>query len=265
MAEPTKSENKKTTPKGGRRGGTIFPKINLQKSLEYAKKLVGKTHVAAQPADEILPGVFGNSGPEGQVRASALKQFGLMQGDAKAYEATPLAKDIDKALDDERPALLRQAVLSSKAFNKIFDTYHGDTVSKAQIAKRAKELGVHPSSADECAQLFIDSAFASGLGAPSGENVWLINATAVAGAPAENTQDTEEPEENVEEAAQEHEAGEAEVRSQDPSNGARQARGQSGAIPSADVRVTLTVDSSSDPDKLEKQLKLLKQYGLLRS
>jgi hypothetical protein len=37
-----------------------------------------------------------------------------------------------------------------------------------------------------------------------------------------------------------------------------------GDLPRADVRVNLAVDSSSDPDKLEKQLKLVKQYGLLR-
>jgi hypothetical protein len=109
MAEAAKPTGKKP-PKGGRKGGTIFPKINLQKALEYSKKLVAKTHVAPQPEDEILSGVFGNSGPEGKVRASALKQFGLMQGDAKAYEASRLAKDIDAALPNERSALLQSAV-----------------------------------------------------------------------------------------------------------------------------------------------------------
>ncbi|MFZ0797633.1 MAG: hypothetical protein WCA13_02660 [Terriglobales bacterium] len=270
MAEPTKPEKKKT-PKGGRKGGTLFPKINLQKALEYGKKLVAKTHVASQPEDEILPGVFGNSGPEGKVRASALKQFGLMQGDAKAYEASQLAKDIDAALPDERSALLQRAVLASKLFNRIFDTFHGDTVSRAQIAKRAKELEVHPTSADECAQLFFDSAITAGLGTPSGENVQLINVSAVAAtttaapAPAANGQDDEEFEGQVEEPEREHKAEESEIKSPDANKGGGQPRDQSSAVPSADVRVNLTVDSSSDPDKLEKQLKLLKQFGLLRS
>ena len=76
-----------------------------------------------------------------------------MQGDAKAYEASQLAKDIDRALPGERPALLQRAVRTSKVFDKIFDTFHGDTVSKAQIAKRVRELEVHPDSADECSQL----------------------------------------------------------------------------------------------------------------
>ena len=107
MAEAAKTEKKKTTPKGGRRGGTLFPKINLQKALEYSKKLVAKTHVSAQPADEILPGVFGTSGPDGQVRASALKQFGLMQGDAKAYEATQLAISTKRLMTSVRRCLDR--------------------------------------------------------------------------------------------------------------------------------------------------------------
>jgi hypothetical protein len=146
-------------------------------------------------------------------------------------------------------------------------------VSKAQVAKRAKELEVHPTSADECAQLFFDSAITAGLGTPSGENVQLINTSAVAVAatptaapvPAANGQDAEELEEHVEETEQEHKAEEPEIKSPDANNGGGQPRGQGGSVPNADVRVNLTVDSSSDPDKLEKQLKLLKHYGLLRT
>ncbi len=67
-------------------------------------------------------------------------------------------------------------LLTSKVFGKIFDTFHGDTVSKAKITKRAKELNVHPESADECAQLFIDSALAAGIGTMSGDLISLINA-----------------------------------------------------------------------------------------
>lgn len=251
-----------------RRGGTLFPKINLQKALEYGKKLVAKTHVAPQPADEILPGVFGSSGPEGRVRASALKQYGLMRGDAKAYEASKLAKDIDAALTEERPALLQLAVKASKAFDKIFDTFHGDTVSKAQVAKRARELGVHPASADECAQIFIDSAITSGLGAASGENLVLVNAGAstmsAAAAPVVDHSEGGKREEHAEETEKEKQLAEEEARREEATRDDIPPRPRTNGTPSADVRVNLTVDSSSDPDKLEKQLKLLKQFGLLR-
>lgn len=252
MAEAAKPATKKP-PKGGRKGGTIFPKLNLQKALEYGKKLVAKTHIGAQPEDEILPGVFGNSGPEGRVRASALKQFGLMQGDAKAYQATKLAKDIDAALPDGRPALLQRALLASKLFDKIFDTFHGDTVSKAQIAKRAKELDVHPESADECAQLFIDSAIIAGLGTMSGDSIVLVNSGTVVAPAADPGEgdDVEEPE-----GAEPGAAAAA----------AKKGTGNAGLPPSRNkpgLAVSLNVDSSSDPDKLEKQLKLLREYGVI--
>jgi hypothetical protein len=262
MAESKPATRK--PPKGGSKGGTRFPRLDISEALTYSKKLVSKTHNAPQPEDEILPGVFGTSGPNGQVRASALKQFGLMQGDAKAYEASQLAKDIDRALPGERPALLQRAVRTSKVFDKIFDTFHGDTVSKAQIAKRVRELEVHPDSADECSQLFIDSAVSAGLGTLNGENISLINASAAPSAEAAAKKGEEELEDQAEK---------LDVPPAEPTNssnaiakdesGAQEQNQSSGSNKGA-VTVNLAVDSSSDPDKLEKQLKLLKQYGLLR-
>lgn len=248
MVEAAKATARKP-PKGGRKGGTIYPHISLQKALDYGKKLVSKTHIGSQPEDEILPGVFGNSGPDGKVRASALKQFGLMQGDATAYEATQLAKDIEAALPEGRPALLQRAVLSSKIFNKIFDTFHGDTISKAQISKRAKELDVHPESADECAELFVDSAITSELGTMSGESLVLLNAGTVASPAPESTESAESKQEEHTEVT----------------------AAKTGASAKADVAhankpsltVSINVDSSSDPEKLEKQLKLLRDYGVI--
>jgi hypothetical protein len=246
----------KTPPRGGRKGGTIYPHLNLQKALEYAKKLVSKTHTGPQPEDDILPGVFGNSGPDGKVRASALKQFGLMEGNAKAYLATKLAKDIEAALPDGRAGLLRQAFLNSKVFDKVFDTYHGDTVSKAQIAKRAKELEVHPDSADECAQLFIDSALTSELGSMNGESIRLVNISSVTTADSSKDNQAEDPDVErlpaVPTAAVPASPGSGYEK---PVVGARSAK--------AALTVTLNVDPSSDPDKLEKQLKLLREYGVI--
>jgi len=59
MAEAEKASAKKTSPpKGGRKGGTGYPKVKLEQAVAYAKKLVGKTHTGPQPALTILPGVF---------------------------------------------------------------------------------------------------------------------------------------------------------------------------------------------------------------
>jgi hypothetical protein len=107
----------------------------------------------------------------------------------------------------------------------------------------------------------------AGLGTLDGENIALTNAGAVTApdaTPAENGQATEELEEQVEGMEHGNEAGAVQAEGEAANNnGGAQQRGQASAPKSA-VTVNLAVDSSSDPDKLEKQLKLLKQYGLLR-
>ncbi len=160
-------------PKGGRKGGTTFPRIGLEKALLYSDKLVSKTHTGGLPESTILAGVFGTVGGEGQVRASALRQYGLLEGDRTAYSATALAREIDAALDDQKPALLQRALLSSKLFHEIFQTFQDDTVSRAKIRQRAQALNVHPDSAEEAAETFMVSAVTAGVGTMDGENITL--------------------------------------------------------------------------------------------
>ena len=59
---------KRAIPKGGRKGGTTFPHLELKQAIKFNKKLVSKTHTTSQPAKIILKGVFNNSGPVGGVR-----------------------------------------------------------------------------------------------------------------------------------------------------------------------------------------------------
>ena len=185
MTENERTAKSPTPPKGGRKGGTTFPRLNLKQALEYADKLVGKTHTAPQPAKTILPGVFGNAGPEGGVRASALKQYGLLEGPKSAYQATKLAKDIVAAPQGDLRPLLQHAFLNPKLFMQIFETYHGDLVTKAKIRQRALALKVHPDSADECVNIFIDSAVTAGLGTLDGDSITLVKADAVTAAAGE--------------------------------------------------------------------------------
>src|SRR5687768_17074059 len=119
---------KKSMPKGGRKGGTKFPQIKLAKAVSYSKKLVSKTHNGPQPASVVLPGVFGSAGSRGRIRASAMKQYGLLKGEAAGYEATQLSKDLDAAPEEEKRPLLRQAFLRAKVFKALFDTFVADTV-----------------------------------------------------------------------------------------------------------------------------------------
>lgn len=263
MADAEKP-SKKQPPKGGRKGGTLFPKVKLQQAVDYAKKLVSKTHTGPLPEKTILPGVFGNAGSSGKIRASALKQYGLLEGQTEEYKATQLAKDLDAAPDDDaRTPLLQRALLSSKTFLEIFQTFQGDTVSKAKVVQRAKGLKVHPDSADECADIFVDSAITAKLASnATGDSITLIH-TSVASSPQADGANVPEAAEEQEE--QPPDAGEADPEEnhqpdtpteQDEAPG-RQAKAK------AIVNLNLTVDSSSDPDKLEKQLKLLKQFGML--
>jgi hypothetical protein len=257
MAETDKPAAAKKQTKGGRKGGTTYPHLNLQKALDYGKKLVAKTHTGPQPEETILPGVFGNSGPLGKVRASALKQYGLLEGGVEAYQATQLAKDIDGALYEERQPLLERAFRASKLFNEIFDTFHGDTVSKARIEQRAKGLEVHPESADECAQLFIDSAITAGLGKMEGESIVLVNAAVVA--PAADNGAGDDAKEAARAEAEASVAAKAAAADRDREGD----KGTPSRVNKPGLSVSINVDSTSDPDKLEKQLKLLRDYGVI--
>src|SRR3954454_13026670 len=93
----SEGSKKKNLVPGKKKGGTKFPRIPLEQALKFSTKLVSKTAVSSQSEATILAGVFGNAGSMGKVRASALKQYGLMGGTAAAYKATKLAKDIDAA------------------------------------------------------------------------------------------------------------------------------------------------------------------------
>jgi hypothetical protein len=261
MAEAAKSD-KKQMPKGGRKGGTRFPQINLQKALEYGKKLVSKTHNGPQPEQTVLVGVFNNKGSDGLIRASALKQYGLMEGDTnEGYVASQLARGIEAAVPEERIALVQRAFLTPKLFKQIYDTLQPDTVSRARIRQVVVTADVHPDSAEKCVACFVDGAIHARLASVDGENIALIGARAVVTPTTpEDDQDIEESQQ-LEETDQQTEEDEAKLSNEGDGGGQRR---PSRDLSLADVRVNLAVDSSSDPDKLEKQLKLLKQYGLLR-
>jgi hypothetical protein len=98
----TDEKKPRQMPKGGRKGGTVFPRIALKEALHYGRKLVSKTHVSAQPHDIIYSGVVGAKGGAGDVRISALRQYGLLTGDKKTnYLASDLAKKISSAPPDD--------------------------------------------------------------------------------------------------------------------------------------------------------------------
>ncbi|WP_413582386.1 hypothetical protein [Bdellovibrio sp. HCB288] len=255
------SDNKKKTPpKGGRKGGTLFPKINLKAAVGYAKRIVAKTHTGPQSENILLKGVFNNSGPGGKIKASALKQYSLLEGEAMAYRATDLAKSINSAPEDEVSPFLKNACLTPKIFKTLFDTFQGDEVTRAKIKQQALAQGVHPESGEECVSIFIASLEYAGLATIDQDMVTLSMANVSDASATEEEEDeiTEETESTLTDENEKSKQSPINKRNLDPmppfeSNGSVKAL----------VQVNITLDSSMDTEKLEKQLRLLKQFGAI--
>lgn len=254
------TDDPKKMPKGGRKGGTDFPQVPLKEAVGYAKKLVSKTHTGAQPASIVLPGAFGSSSDAGKTRASALKKYGLLEGTIEAYCATKLAKDLDAAPDDEKPPLVQQAFLNWRLFKNVYDIFVGDGVAPAKIRQQMATLGVHPDNAEKATRLFIEGAIFAGLARMEGESVVVLRQST---ASASQTVDTVAEQVDGQEDAdidqdQDRDTPEDEV--EDSDNG-----GSNAAKPKAAVgpSVKFNVDSHTDPEKLEKQLKLFRKYGII--
>lgn len=158
------------------------------------------------------------------------------------------------SLENERQPLIQSAFLNAKLFKQLFGTFRGDDVSKARIKQTASGLKVHPDSTDECADLFMDGLVVSGLGVRAGDNVKLVDAAGVS-----LTEDSNEIDDSQETPAS-NDAREKKPKSSGGKEEESEPQRKSGK---AGVNVTLNVDSSSDPDKLQKQLELLRKFGVI--
>lgn len=263
-------------PKGGRKGGSVFPRVTLNDAIGYARKLVSKTHTAPQPQDVILSGVVGAKGGTGNVRMSALKQYGFLKGDGKAgFSADELAKKIAAAPSEELAPLYRQAVLKPTVFKKLFDTYHGDTVSKAKLKQRVADLKVHPDETATCVDLYVSGMMTAGLVTVEGDQVKHLASSDIAAAASADLAAEADPETTVEELEGEELAGAEErvgngfgmaengVNDDEKAAGAQALGGANQTGPRAVFNVNVTLDSSLDIEKLQKQLELLKRFGAI--
>lgn len=278
------SDNKKTPPKGGRKGGTIFPRTGLKQASDWARKLVSKTHTGPQPPGVIHSGVVGAKGGMGDVRISALRQYGYLTGDkATGFLADGLAKKLVAAPPEEMEAVYREAVLRPKVLKSIFDTFIGDKVSRAKLRQRALDLKVHPEEADACIDVYIESLGIAKLISVDGDQIQHVStAPSSAQSSAPEASDKEpKHEQNV----VEDDGGGSAVVARATANGGGvadhppQATGESETSPQqgfkggtelpgsgpprAIFNVNVTLDSSLDTEKLAKQLELLKRYGAI--
>lgn len=269
------AKNVRQMPKGGRKGGSVFPRVALADALGYAKKLVSKTHTGPQTRDVVLMGVIGSKHDKGEIGMSALKQYGLMTGDTKSnFSADDLAKKISAAPAEELVPLYRRAALRPAVFKALFETYHGDTVSKAKLKQRAADLKVHPDETGNCVDLYVASMATAQLVTIAGEQITHL-ASAEATAPAVPL--AEEVDDNASEADTLVSDDSALLVTAEgplvvpPDGAAMGAKSNAGAVrdidggtaPRAVFNVNVTLDASLDVEKLEKQLALLRRYGAL--
>ena len=272
----TTKKTPKQMPKGGRKGGAVFPRIALSEALPYAKKLVSKTHTSPQPADVILSGVVGSKSGAGRIRMSALKQYGFLKGDTKiGFSAEELAKKITAAPEEELTSLYQDAILRPKIFKTLFDTYHGDAITKAKLKQRAADLEVHPDGTESCADIYISGMVTAGLVTIDGDRIVhkALSELGQTNAEVEGADPIEqEPSELIlgEESMEDKSAHAAEAGSQNRDTFERAngtplddaiAPNQHG--PRAVFNVNVTLDSSLDIEKLQKQLELLKRFGAI--
>ena len=243
MASASKS---KTMPRGGRKGGTQFPHIELKQAIGFNKKFVSKTHTSPQPAQIILKGVFNNSGPVGKVRVSAMRQYGLLTGSPKAYEASELSKQIDAAPPNEVSDLHKKACLIPKLFKTLHDTFQADNVTKAKIRQQAANLKVHPDSLDECVDLFVKSVLFAGLAAEENGNFQFTH------------EQIQSKSDETDDADQEDSNG---SKQDDDKTKLREQIEDLSKTTKAKAQVEIKIDPSMDPEKLDKLLGVLKKYG----
>lgn len=276
----TAEKTTRQMPKGGRKGGTSFPRVSLADALAYSKKLVAKTHTGPQPQDVIFAGVVGAKSSTGQVRISALKQYGLIGGDTKTkYSAEELAKQINGAPPDEVQILLQTAVLRPAVFKKVFDAFHGDTVTKAKLRQRVIDLKVHPDEADTCVALYVAGMTTAGLVVVDGDKVAHLASSDIATISQTSgaTRDAERETPDEEFGDSDYDAGDSAHDSDEPnpaatSNGTEarkdaasfpMQKGKAQAGPRAVFNVSVSLDSTLDIEKLQKQLELLKRFGAI--
>lgn len=272
MSDTGTAKTAKVMPKGGRKGGAIFPRIDLEAAVAYAKRLVSKTHTAPQSLDIIYSGVLGAKGSKGNARISALKQYGFTAGNTEnGFSASDHAKQLVAAPPEEVQPHYRAAVLRPKIFKALFDTYHGDAVTHAKLKQRAAALKVHPDETEKCVDIYLKSAQLAGLVIQQGDSFKHLPNSVVSAEPA--TPEELEIDTNDEQVGSEgEEVNRDEATSTENTNENDRKHvvnekdsqvSEKGSIPRAIFNVNVTLDSSLDTEKLQRQLELLKKYGAI--
>ncbi|HWJ25832.1 MAG TPA: hypothetical protein VNS32_04765 [Flavisolibacter sp.] len=255
---------------GGKKGGARFPNYSLKQVLPNLKELVSKTHGGKTIAiQQLNAGVFKlkPNSSDGKIKFSSLKQYGLADGDYSSIVSKDLASKIEFATGEEKNSLICEAFFNVPLFKNTFDTFHGDTTPKPKIkAYCVSTLNVHPDSSDKFLESLVESAEVAKLCTITGEDITFINAKDVEAKTSKSEVNIgdEDPDEDFDEAEDSgtdiDEEDDEEIPQGEPKpNGSfkknRAVRDLS--------NINIQIDSHTDHEKLAKQLKVLRQYGLL--
>jgi len=265
MAKAGKGER----PKGaGKKGGTRFPNYSLKQLLPNLKDLASKTHSKPITIQQLNAGVFkvGVESPAGQIRYSSLKQFLLAEGEYKNISSTDLTRSIVLASDEERLRHLRQAFFNVPSFKETFETFQGSTVNTSRIKSYCvSPLKIHLDLKDKFLESFLESAEVTNLCVVNGDDVTFINAKdveLVASNSEENGLDEDadnDLEKNAIDVNVEKEETQGDISPESKQNGFSQK-----VRPNRNLsNIGIQLDSHTDPEKLEQQLKVLRKYGLI--
>lgn len=249
----------------GKKGGTRFPNYSLKDLLPNLKDLTSKTHSKPISIEQLSAGVFKIKAKSvtGQIKYSSLKQFQLAEGEYKAISATKLATDIVLASDDEKVSFLRTAFLNVIPFKNAFETFQDSSIAKSKIKSYSvSSLKVHLDLSDKFVESFLASAEEAGLCTLKGDEVTFASSKGVEKnnsisdiANADVGNDEFDEDEAVDDEILDNENIDEDAEEQPIKNNKK--------ATSAKPNISISLDASLDPDKLAKQLKLLKQYGLI--
>ncbi|WMT92002.1 hypothetical protein [Pelagibacterium sp. H642] len=177
-----------------------------------------------------------------------------MEGGQEGLYASNLAKKLAAAPADEMPPLMETAALKPKLFRALFDTFHGDTVTKAKLRQRASDLNVHPEKLELAVDTYIATLLTADLAAVDDDRVTHKSAAHI------NAQESSETEPNNNDTGgllpdTNGTSPQVDIPLLDDTPHSSRARAQ--------VNISISIDSTMDSEKLQKQLELLKKYGAI--
>ena len=169
-------------PRPRKRGGAMFPRITLEEAVRFAQTLRSIKYERPLPREIVFPAVFNARSWLGSVRASALKQYGLMDGNVKGYRATDLAGQILSASGKERLFFLQTACLNPRVFGglsaavNLFDgSVDGRRIPLSRLSEEVANLNVHVDSVRDCVKIYTDSLEFVGLAVRAANHIVVLN------------------------------------------------------------------------------------------